>query len=122
MSKTCAQCEYCAKFISRSGKHVCEKHGQPDGYVSRSATDKSPTYALTVDRAGSFFVITPAVLRLRQLQLMAIDAGMEEVPLACLKRFADLVRADARSEFKAEMDRAESQHIYRLLEDGTLAA
>jgi hypothetical protein len=50
---------------------------------------------------GRLLEITPDVLRLRQLQLMAIDAGMEEVSLACLKRFADLVRADARAEWNA---------------------
>jgi len=46
--------------------------------------------------------LTPDVLRSRQLQLMAIDAGMDEVSLACLKRFADLVRADARAEWGAQ--------------------
>jgi hypothetical protein len=41
-------------------------------------------------------------VRGRQLTLMAIECGLELVPLATLRKFSDLIRADAIAEVLAE--------------------
>src|ERR1700739_4187415 len=90
------QCEKCAKFLSKSDDHFCRPLGIPSAYHHTSQHEcDTETFALTVDRARSLLTLTDETIYARQLQEMARESGcMQSVPLASLKKFAELVRAD----------------------------
>ena len=107
---TMKKCIKCARFLRNYGDHECVANV---GEYHRETHEKYRTNppAVPVERVRSLHSDGAYAMKLNDLQIlyMSQEAGLSDAPLPALKRFADLVRADMRSEINAESLRAIEQ-------------